>query len=251
MVIHGHVLCWNEVEIIPFVLDYWKRIGVDKLYVYDNGSTDGSLDEFKKYDWIEVIPFESKDGKTDEFLLTELRNREWKKSKGVADWVIVSDFDEVPYCPYNFKEELAKWDEEGVTVIRTIMFTVVADNFPEYNPERLLHMGEGLRFVAEPQMTKTLIFNPNRIEDMHYALGAHTCSPVGEGKCLEFPENIIFFHLKHLGKDYCVRKSMRLYENLREDIKEGGIIDSHYKKLAENYDEEIKKLFKDCETIYD
>lgn len=249
MTIHGHILCWNEIEILPFVIDYWKRIGVDKLYVYDNGSTDGCLEEFKKYDWIEVIHFDSPDGKTDEFVLTQVRNTGWRLSKGKADWVIVSDFDEVPYARTDLKSELAKLEEADTTVVQTVMFTVISDKFPEYNSERLLHQGEGLRFVAEPQMAKTLIFNPNRIENMNYSLGSHSCNPMGEGKYMRFPDTILFFHLKNLGKDYVVRKSKKLYENLPDDIREAGVIDSHYKRFAENYDEEIKKLLESCERV--
>lgn len=244
MTIHGHILCWNEIEILPFVIDYWKRAGVDKLYVYDNGSTDGCLEEFKKYDWIEVIPFESEGGKTDEFLLTKIRNTGWKLSKGKADWVIVSDFDEVPYCTGDIREVLKRYEDDlDASVFKTKMPICVTETFPEHT-DKLLHEMEGVRFGYEPQMEKTLLFNPNRIDEMNWSLGCHSCSPYGTGQYYIFPPEITFYHLKHLGKDYAVRKSMRLYENLREDIKRGGVIDSHYKKLAENYDKEIEKILK-------
>ena len=31
-------------EILPFVRQYWERLGVDKVVVYDNGSNDGSIE---------------------------------------------------------------------------------------------------------------------------------------------------------------------------------------------------------------
>ena len=41
--IHVYVVCWNEMDILPFCVDYWKRYA-EKVVVYDNGSTDGSLE---------------------------------------------------------------------------------------------------------------------------------------------------------------------------------------------------------------
>ena len=37
-----YVLCWNEMQIAPFIVDYWKRVA-RHVYVYDNGSTDGVI----------------------------------------------------------------------------------------------------------------------------------------------------------------------------------------------------------------
>ena len=54
-----YTLCWNEIKIIPFVIDYWKNIKeqIDEfhVYVYDNGEvksnflrTKSILDFYKK-----------------------------------------------------------------------------------------------------------------------------------------------------------------------------------------------------------
>jgi hypothetical protein len=46
-------------DILPFVLDYWKRLPITKAVVFDNGSTDGSVEYLKQYDWIEVRYFKT------------------------------------------------------------------------------------------------------------------------------------------------------------------------------------------------
>ena len=51
-----YVLCWNEMPILPFMIDYWKQIA-RKVIVIDNNSTDGTLDYLKAFDWIEVRPY--------------------------------------------------------------------------------------------------------------------------------------------------------------------------------------------------
>ena len=44
--IHVYVVCWNEIDIAPFVVDYWKQYA-QKVVVFDNGSTDGTIDYLK------------------------------------------------------------------------------------------------------------------------------------------------------------------------------------------------------------
>lgn len=144
MVVHGHLVCRNEVKLVPFVMDYWKRLGVDKLFVWDNGSTDGTIEALKEYDFVEVVPFETNGGYVDEFRITQMRNTGWKlKSKGVADWVIVSDFDEVPYFyGDNFKEWLKSLDASNINRVKTKMHQLMRQDFPEYK-EGLMHEYEG------------------------------------------------------------------------------------------------------------
>lgn len=243
MTLHGHILCWNESRILPFTLDYWKRAGVDKLFVYDNGSTDGSLEILSRYDWVEVIPFDS-NGKTDEFVLTNMRNTMWKRSKGYADWVIVADCDEVPFCKDgNLKDFLAKEQAKGVTVIKTNMYNIVTDEFPEYKEGTLMHQGEGVLLHSDGERyRKTLTFRPDSINEMNWVLGAHSCFPTGHARIDELPDEYLFFHFRHCGVQYMLEKSKRLYDNLREDIKRGGGIDWHYKAMLDDYDSIRKKV---------
>ena len=52
-------LCYNEIDILPFVSKYWEKTGVDKVVVFDNGSTDGSIEELSKHQFIDVRHFVS------------------------------------------------------------------------------------------------------------------------------------------------------------------------------------------------
>lgn len=259
MVVHGHLLCRNEIELVPFVMDYWKRLGVDRLFVWDNGSTDGTIEALKAYDFVTIIPFASEGGYNDEYLLTTVRNLGWKRmSKDVADWVIVSDFDEVPYFigrndkkdpsfkvsnyedfpdfdGETFRDWLEFLDDEKVSIVRTRMHQLIRKDFPEYKPE-LMHTYEGGRYYDENhRFDKTLLFNCKKVEETNYQLGAHDAQFIARGLFMEYPSEYCMFHLKYLGEDYVINKSKRLYDNLRPDIKEGNVIDSHYLKLIEDY----------------
>ena len=58
MKIHAHILAWNEEKILPFTLDYYSNI-CNKIFIYDNMSTDGSDDIYKKYPKVELIKWDS------------------------------------------------------------------------------------------------------------------------------------------------------------------------------------------------
>lgn len=43
-----YTLCWNEIDILPFVIDYWKAMGISKAVVYDNESDDEMRREYRE-----------------------------------------------------------------------------------------------------------------------------------------------------------------------------------------------------------
>lgn len=234
MRLEAHLLCLNEAKLVPYVMDYWKE--ADKIYLYDNGSTDGSVELLSKYPNVEVIPF-STGGFVDEFALTHMRNTQWQRSKESADWIAVCDFDEVPYAPDGLKATL----ERHSGALRTKMHQIVCDYFPEYNPNLLLHQNKGIRYYdKDTHFDKTLLFPVKNLNVINFTLGSHNCHP--NILIEQYPADISILHLKYLGKDYILEKSRRLYENLRPDIKAAGGIDWHYKKIVEDYDNYMKEI---------
>ena len=82
-----YCLCWNEARIIPFFLRHYLPL-VDRVFVYDNGSTDQSVALLSGDERIHVAHF---DVTGDSFVEEErwLSDRIWKVSRGSADWVAV------------------------------------------------------------------------------------------------------------------------------------------------------------------
>lgn len=85
-------LCKNEIDILPFVSQYWERIGCD-VFVMDNGSTDGSLEYLSKLPYVTVEHFDS-DGQNDVIQKT-IKEQMYLKLKDQYDIIIISDMDEV------------------------------------------------------------------------------------------------------------------------------------------------------------
>ena len=243
----GITFTHNEKELVPFVMDYWKELGVDNLIVFDNMSNDGTVELLKEYPFVEVREYDT-DGQFDEFFLTQLRNSVWKDYS--SDWVIVTDFDEVPY--YRGEIRFSDWlESREESIIHTRQFNVVREDLPEHYG-MLLHKVEGSRFNHQGyRMDKCHTFNQNKIQDMYYELGMHNCHPKGNVKFLEYPEEFIFFHLRYLGEDYTVRKCQSRYDRLDEQTKERKAINFHYKKTIDDYKGELNNLGKIYSTLYE
>lgn len=110
--IHAYVVCWNEMDNIPFVVDYWKRFA-ERVIVYDNGSDDGSVEYLSQYPWIEVRQF--KTNGFDDTANMNIKNSCWKESIGIADFVVVSDLDECLYSPV-LESELDYMKANDITI---------------------------------------------------------------------------------------------------------------------------------------
>ena len=76
MKIHAHILSWNEEKILPFTLDYYSNI-CEKIFIYDNMSTDSSDEIYKKYPKVEVVKWSSGD-EIHELNYTKIKSEEYK-----------------------------------------------------------------------------------------------------------------------------------------------------------------------------
>ena len=212
-----HVVCWNEMQIVPFVVDYWKKIA-RRVYVYDNGSTDGTLEFLKKFDWIEVINFKT-DGFNDQ-KHAEIKNNCWKGSD--ADWVWVSDFDECPYSEH-FTEDIKWLEENGYSVVFPQWLDVISTtNVPEYKQGKLLHELVDGAIATRGDInkpTKVLFFKPNKVKEMNYSVGSHSCKPNGEIKMCSKLNTI---HFKNLGIDYVLERYDKYRKRLSEVNRKNG-----------------------------
>ena len=93
MKIHLYALCWNDADMLPFFFRHYDRF-VTRYIIFDDGSTDESLAIMQSRQNVELRKFVREDA--DSFALSEqaVSNHCWKASRGVADWVIITDIDE-------------------------------------------------------------------------------------------------------------------------------------------------------------
>jgi|TARA_R100001530_G_C4298363_1_gene149821 glycosyltransferase involved in cell wall biosynthesis len=168
MTIDAYIFCWNEEELLPFTLDYYSEF-CDSIILFDNFSTDSSVEIAKQYPKVKVISWGAEDI-YDDRLLTLAKNTCYKDYGRGADWVIVADCDEFLYHP-KIREKLYEYREAGITVPLTEGFDMISQKFPEIGSSILEQVKRG---VPEEGMNKSLVFDPR--VNLVYAVGAHSAS---------------------------------------------------------------------------
>lgn len=202
-------LCWNEMDVLPWVVDYWERYATH-VTVFDNGSTDGSQWYLSHFDWIEVVPF-----KTDGFNDTvhqRIKNECWVHSD--ADFVVVCDMDECLLAG-DIKKVLERMKEEGATICLPRWYELHSDEVPKYECGRMLH--DVREAIPVQEAAKAIIFNPKAIKAINYTAGAHKCYPEGDVRWYE-GNDLFCLHINHnLSFESKLAKYKVLDERLSEE----------------------------------
>lgn len=246
--IEWYVCTYNEEYQLPFAIEYWKRLISDKtdfkVIVYDNYSTDKTVEILKQYDWITVYEFFT-GGEMNEIALTNIRNNCWIGSK--ADWVIVTDLDEVYYSK-DMISELIKMKEVGIGAVSCGWYAFCGKE-KEYNTKELLHkqVKRGYRqHINHRQgynnVGKIQLFNPQKAVKMNYSMGMHYAYP----SCpIKYNKNIYQFHFdKGYNVDYKINKRKELWNRLNPELKNRGVCREY------GYSEvKIRKEYQDCIDI--
>lgn len=221
---HNIVLCtlaYNEEDIVGYAVDYWKALGVSKAIVYNNCSTDSTVEQLKSYgDWIEIRDFKT-EGQND-VVQAQIKNGIINEFKGKDVWLVVCDFDEWLYSK-DIDSVIDKMEEGGYTCLGTQWYGICNDSTPPYQNGVLLHTQSTKLYKQYinhmPQfkdLGKFMLINPNKIEAMNWSVGNHICHPTGDFKLYIATHDEAFaIHLnKGLSEDYFVAKRKRMGANL-------------------------------------
>lgn len=208
-IVHLYALCWNEEKIIPFFLRHYNQF-VDQFFIYDNESTDNSVHLFLQQPNVIVRSYSSNGQIRDDFYLA-IKNHEWKKSRDIADIVIVCDMDEFLYAP-EIMHILTKFKTDPFTIIRPTGFDMISANFNFNNNEQITNT---VQFgVRKPDFDKLIIFKPNSIVDMNYLAGCHSAKPVGDIQYGDYDVKLL--HYKNLTFNYVLER-MHIFKTRLSD----------------------------------
>jgi hypothetical protein len=202
---------------MPHLLRYYSKF-CEKIYIIDNMSDDSTRDIIKSFDNTEIIDYRSK-GKFDDKKHMDLKNNVWKKSGGVADYVIVGDSDEFLYhddmdtfLKESFNNGITFFKPHGAHMIADEDLVLKADD----NLLELVKEGVPLDVLNKPMM-----FDCNKIVDINYSLGGHMARPVGEVK-LYHGEDLKMLHYKYIGLENHLRRCRSRKERLSDwNLKHG------------------------------
>jgi hypothetical protein len=170
-----YALCWNEAEMLGFFFRHYDRF-VQRYVIYDDGSSDRSLDILHANPKVEVRNT-TLNSNPDSWVLSAMQVYEscWKESRGIADWVICTDIDEHLHHPHLF-EYLLRCGNDGITMVPALGYQMLSETVP--SGDRLLC--ESMTMGAPwGQMSKLSIFSPDAIESANFELGRHSAEPTG------------------------------------------------------------------------
>ena len=232
MTIHLYAMTWNERVMLPFFFRHYDRF-VDRYFIFDDGSDDGTVELLKGRGNVEVQPLNYSQPETYLGSQKDFMNSIWKRSRGKSDWVIIADIDEHLYHP-RLLSYLSAAKAAGVTMIPSYGFDMVSEEFPA--EDELLEVTR-TRGAPDQMYNKLRIFDPNAFSEMQFSLGGHMALPQGRIVLPETDE-MVLLHYRHLGRENFLKRFRALATRQRAgDLAKGWL--AHWK--AE--EERLRKRF--------
>ncbi len=181
---------------LPFFFRHYES-WVDRFFIFDDGSSDGSDELIARHPRAELQPFEHV--VEDSFVLSAraMYDHAWKQSRGEADWVIVTNLDEHLHHP-RLGEYITACADRGVTVIPALGYQMISAEFP--GPEEQL-CDTRTRGAPWAQMSKADLFVPDAVDEMRYIPGRHEAAPHGD---IVYPERdeLLNLHYRYMGREF-------------------------------------------------
>lgn len=206
----GVTVTYNNEDKIPYVMPYYQRMGIDKLIVYDNDSTDRTVEMLSKYPFVEIRSYHTEQYSED--MVLKFKTDVQDEFRGLYDWCVSTYFDEVFYTERNFKEVLYEKMCDGKTVFMKTGLNLVSRHFPPTNNGKFIHenVGQGALWTSDDAVigiygNKVQLFNMKRVYVKYDKYGCHDCTVTGDVS--EFEDDIAFFHIKFIDFDFIVKSN--------------------------------------------
>jgi hypothetical protein len=244
MKIEIHTLAHQQVELVPYVMRNYE--GWADVIAYAGYSTDGTEQLLEKMG-AKVVFLETHNEANDQIFM-DMKNNCWKGSR--ADWVIVTDFDELVYHKISVPGYLSN---TRATLIRPLHYEMYSDSFP---------VGDGkiTDYVKDGAIGsfKFNTFRPSEIKEMNFGAGCHHANPIGNiiiddwnpnaPNHLSIDDNAMFnLHYRNLGKDYVYKRNEHTATRLAQINKDRGwgtFVYCSRKEVDDYYDSVMKHVKK-------
>lgn len=187
---------WNDERIIQDFIDHYKEIGGCTITVYDNMSTDNTV-QICLDNGCTVHKFDTGE-KMDEFKLMNIRNNGWKQ--GTNPYVLIADSDE--WVQYSL-DQLDGWD---------ICTTVGYEMFGTWGTREALTHG-----CKSANYCKPVLFKRESVVETNLQGGSHNAftqfSKLGIEQC---PYEIPMYHTKWRDWDYGIGRQNLIAERVAQ-----------------------------------
>ena len=189
-----HVITYNEEIMIEFFINHYReRFPNCEINIYDNYSTDRTVEIGKQYN-CNIIMYDTNNELNDDKYL-EIKNNVWKNSK--TDWVVVCDCDEL----IEITETQLRLEESQLTnIIKPIGYSLM-------NNDELIDLTNMKYGFRDNIFDKCTLFNKKYIKEINYSPGAHSCYPSTHSGEIKYNTNIYrLLHYKYLSPTYTINR---------------------------------------------
>ncbi len=211
MTIHVFAHCRNERAIAGFFARHYSTFA-DRITIFDDGSTDGTLEILAQYPKVRVVHIKM-DG-LDERALLELAHRTIAAHKDIDDVCMWPDMDEIIHCP-NMRECISRYIASGYNVIRTMGVNMMGAPLPvDDGVSQLVDIYR--TGVRAPVYSKPIIVTPD--SGVRWSCGKHALANEHELRVMpdyKYYEpqewRIKLLHYRFLTPDYCRERNARQF----------------------------------------
>jgi len=227
MIVHVYTIMRNEKRILPYYFRHYLPF-VDKFFIYDDYSDDGTREYLAQFDNVVVDSVKDKYGNEvhgiDDMTFRRVYNKSyqyWSRGKrGNADFVICCDADEFIYHP-NIVQRLEELKVDGTMIIKPTGYTMFSDTFPSTDKQIYDVIKTGVKDVW---YDKPILFNPT--VNIRFDIGRHGMrhdffnlanTRIGENT------GIKLLHYRYLGAEYAKARSDVGWERMSDFNKKHGL----------------------------
>lgn len=224
-------VCYNEEHLIRDFLDHYRGLGVNRIVVYDNMSTDNTVEICKEYDrthqgcTVEVVNYDT-NGQIRDDVYLEIKNNAWKKYN--SDYFIVVDCDEFLEVPLTLDSDaednkrLVRYlagMKKGYVLPKVLGVQIVNDNRGDLD---ISFDNDTKQCVRDDTFNKRCIFSRELVPVYRPGCHAFSVEPKNKAK-LEASiaveatvKPLYLFHLKYIDREYVINRHAEFKTRLSE-----------------------------------
>ena len=188
----------DEEQLIPYFVRHYRQFG--DVIVFDDHSEDNTVDVALAAG-AQVMPVEGPVWDHVEWQIIGVKNHNWKPFRDQYDWVIVVDADEFLYHT-DLPQVLRSCQRHGLTILEPRGYQMLSDSPPCKGGLITAEIRRGDRCWL---YSKRCCFNPQKITEINFGIGAHYAAPLGDVQPLLCPD-LKLLHYHFIGLDYVMAR---------------------------------------------